>query len=320
MVWVVAGLFVGDWIAWQLVNPDLTFDASLVELRTPPSGAHLRRHLRLRRQRADRNVAVCPAAHVARAVARPVEPVVRAARLQSVLRHRRDRLPDGCHAVEGICRTGMVRGHLAGDRVGDLFHHLPAHAGSPQGAAHLCVELVLHGLHSGRGDPSHRQQSGDPGVARACQELFGLFRRAGCDDAVVVWTQRRRVLPDRRLPRHDVLLLAGSRRPPDFLLSAVDHQLLGHHLHVHVGGLASPALHGAAAMGADAWHDVLGHAAGAVMGVGRQRAPDAERRLAQGSRRRDPALHDGRGGVLRPGDVRRIVHGDPLRQLAVALY
>jgi len=28
MIWVAAGLFVGDWIAWQLVNPDLTFDAA----------------------------------------------------------------------------------------------------------------------------------------------------------------------------------------------------------------------------------------------------------------------------------------------------
>ena len=28
LIWVVAGLFVGDWIAWQLVNPDLTFDAA----------------------------------------------------------------------------------------------------------------------------------------------------------------------------------------------------------------------------------------------------------------------------------------------------
>src|SRR5260370_39849563 len=27
MAWVVVGLFVGDWVAWQLVNPDLTFDA-----------------------------------------------------------------------------------------------------------------------------------------------------------------------------------------------------------------------------------------------------------------------------------------------------
>ena len=214
----------------------------------------------------------------------------------------------------------MVRGHLAGDRVGDLFHHLSAYAGSPQGAAYLRVELVLHGLHSGRGDPSHRQQSGGPGVARPCQELLGLFRRAGCDDAVVVRAQRGRVLPDRRLPRHDVLLFARSCRPPDLLLSAVDHQLLGHHLHVHVGGLASPALHGAAALGTDARHDVLGHAAGAVMGVGRQRAADAERRLAQGSRRRHPALHDGRGGVLRSGDLRRLVHGHPFRQLAVALH
>ena len=25
MVWVVIGLAVGDWVAWQLVNPDLTF-------------------------------------------------------------------------------------------------------------------------------------------------------------------------------------------------------------------------------------------------------------------------------------------------------
>jgi cytochrome c oxidase cbb3-type subunit 1 len=27
MVWVIIGLFVGDWVAWLLVNPDLTFDA-----------------------------------------------------------------------------------------------------------------------------------------------------------------------------------------------------------------------------------------------------------------------------------------------------
>jgi cytochrome c oxidase cbb3-type subunit 1 len=27
MVWVVFGLAVGDWVAWLLVNPDLTFDA-----------------------------------------------------------------------------------------------------------------------------------------------------------------------------------------------------------------------------------------------------------------------------------------------------
>ena len=87
---------------------------------------------------------------------------------------------------------------------------------------------------------------------------------------------------------------------PIFSYRHVDHQLLGHHLHVHVGGLAPPALHGAAAMGADARHDLLADAAGAVLGVGRQRAAHAQRRLGQGARRRHAALHDGGGGVLRP--------------------
>ena len=159
-----------------------------------------------------------------------------------------------------------------------------------------------------------------PGLARARQELFALLRRAGRDDAVVVRPQRRRLLPDRRLPRHALLLPAEAGRAADLLLPAVDHQLLGHHLLLHVGGLAPPALHRAAAMGADAGHDLLGDAAGAVLGLGRQRAADAERRLAQGARRRDAALHDDGGGVLRPLDLRGVVHGDPGGQLAVALH
>ena len=54
-------------------------------------------------------------------------------------------------------------------------------------------------------------------------------------------------------------------------------------------------------------------AARAVLGFGRQRARDAQRRLAQGSRRRDAAFHDGGGGVLRADDVRGVVPGDPRR-------
>ena len=69
--------------------------------------------------------------------------------------------------------------------------------------------------------------------------------------------------------------LPDARRTADLFLPAVDHQLLGHHLLLHVGRLASPALHGAAALGADARHDLLGHAARAVLGLGRQRAADA---------------------------------------------
>ena len=40
MVWVVFGLAVGDWVAWQLVYPDLTFGQALVELRPAAAGAH----------------------------------------------------------------------------------------------------------------------------------------------------------------------------------------------------------------------------------------------------------------------------------------
>lgn len=57
------------------------------------------------------------------------------------------------------------------------------------------------------------------------------------DDAMVVRPQRRRFLPDLRLPGHDVLLHAGPRRTADLFLPPVHHQFLGHHLHVHVGGV-----------------------------------------------------------------------------------
>ena len=42
---------------------------------------------------------------------------------------------------------------------------------------------------------------------------------------------------------------------------------------------------------------------------------DAQRRLAQGARRRHAALHDGGGGLLRPVHLRGLVHGDPRRSI-----
>ena len=68
-------------------GPDLR--RGLVELRPPAAGPYHRRHLRLRRQCADRHVLPRAAAHLARPAAGPVQPVVRAARLQPVLRARR---------------------------------------------------------------------------------------------------------------------------------------------------------------------------------------------------------------------------------------
>jgi hypothetical protein len=59
--------------------------------------------------------------------------------------------------------------------------------------------------------------------------------RAGCADPVVVRPQRRRLLPHRRLPRHDVLLRAEAGQPPDLFLPAVDHPFLVADLPLHLG-------------------------------------------------------------------------------------
>src|SRR3546814_1980218 len=82
---------------------------------------------------------------------------------------------------------------------------------------------------------------------------------------------------------YTTLFRSDTRRPPDLLLPPVDHWLLGHHLLLYVGRFSPPALHGAAALGADAGRDLLGDAAGAVLGRRGQRAPDPQRRLAQGA-------------------------------------
>jgi hypothetical protein len=105
--------------------------------------------------------------------------------------------------------------------------------------------------------------------------------------------------------------LPKTRRSANFLLPDVDHQLLGHHLPLHVGGVASPTLHGTAALGADTRNDLLGDAAGSVMGVCRQCAADSEWRLGQSPRRRYIAFHDGGGRVLWAVDIRRIVPRGP---------
>src|SRR3546814_4165688 len=78
---------------------------------------------------------------------------------------------------------------------------------------------------------------------------------------MVVRPQRGGLLPDRRLSRHALLLSAEARGPSYLFLPDVDHRLLGHHLLLCLGRLAPPALHGAAALGADAGHDLFRDAA-----------------------------------------------------------
>jgi hypothetical protein len=119
---------------------------------------------------------------------------------------------------------------------------------------------------SSRSRAAHRQQPAMP-VSLFDQELLGLRRRAGRDGAVVVRPQRGRLLPDRRLPRHDVLLHPEAGRAAGLFLPAVDHPLLGADLPLHLGRPAPPALHRAARLGADARHGVLDHAAGCRPGA-----------------------------------------------------
>ena len=193
--------------------------------------------------------------------------MVRRPRLQLLHRHRRHRLPPRRHAVEGVRRARVVCRPLADDRLGRLPPRLPGDDLEAQGAPHLRGELVLSRLHRHDRDAAYRQQPGDAGVVLRLEVVPDLRRRAGRARAVVVRPQRRRLFPHRRLPRHHVLLHPEAGRAADLFVPAIDHPLLGPDLHVHLGGPAPPALHGAARLGPDARHDLLDHAAGCPRGA-----------------------------------------------------
>ena len=104
------------------------FRPAVAIVRPHAAAAHLGGDLRLRRQRADRDLVLCRAAHLPRAHGRRHRALVRRARLQLLHRHRRHRLSARHHPVEGICRAGMVCRSLADRRVGRLSAGLPRHA------------------------------------------------------------------------------------------------------------------------------------------------------------------------------------------------
>ena len=183
-------------------------------------------------------------------------------------------LPLGYHAGQGIRRARMAdrpadRGRLGGLRDRLLRHHRHrarcATSTSPTGSSAPSSSTValLHIVNS----------AAIP--VELDEELLGLRRRAGRDGAVVVRPQRGRLLPDRRLPRDDVLLHPQAGRAAGLQLPAVDRALLGADLHLHVGGPAPPALHRAARLGAERRHGVLAGAAGAELGRHDQRHHDA---------------------------------------------
>ena len=75
--WGIAGFTVGLWIALELAFPGAQFRPALDLVRPPAAAAHLGGDLRLRRQRADRDLVLRRAAHLPRAAGRRPRAVVR---------------------------------------------------------------------------------------------------------------------------------------------------------------------------------------------------------------------------------------------------
>ncbi len=130
----------------------------------------------------------------------------------------RDHASAGHHQRQGVRRTRVADRHPDHARVGGLRGGVLRHRRHAQGAPHLRGQLVLRRLHPDRGAAAPGEQRGAAGGPD--QELLGLCRRAGRDGAVVVRPQRGGLLPDRRLPRDDVLLHPEAGRAPDLLATA----------------------------------------------------------------------------------------------------
>ena len=98
MFWGIAGFTVGLIVGAATRLPGAQLRSALDHLRPHAAAAHLGGDLRLRRQRADRDVVLCRAAHLPRAARRRPRALVRRARLQLLHRDRRHRLSARHHA------------------------------------------------------------------------------------------------------------------------------------------------------------------------------------------------------------------------------
>jgi cytochrome c oxidase cbb3-type subunit 1 len=99
MAWAIVGMFVGDWVAWLLVKPDLTFDApwaSFGRLRPVHTTGVIFGF--------GGNALIATSFYVLQRTTRARLPD-QLSRLQPVLRAGRHRLHDGHHPVERICRA-----------------------------------------------------------------------------------------------------------------------------------------------------------------------------------------------------------------------
>jgi hypothetical protein len=171
MIWAVVGFTVGDWVAWQLFNPNLTFDAwsNFGRLRPVHTTAVIFGF--------GGNALIATSFHV-------------------LQRTSRARLPDqvtpwfvllGYNLFCLIAVSGYVMGITKSKeyaesewyndiwlviRLDHVFRALSAHPGPPQRTSHLCGELVFHGLYRGRCNPAHHKQPVCASFTWPCEELL----------------------------------------------------------------------------------------------------------------------------------------------------
>ena len=283
--WGVVGFLAGTYIAFQLAYPELnlglpwTTFGRLRPLHTSAvifafGGNALIATQLLRR-----------AAHLRGAALGRQHRLVRVLGLPALHRARRHRLPARHQPVQGIRRARVVHRPLAHGRLGRLlavFFGTIVKRKEPHIYVAIWFYLALH-RHVAM---LHVVNNLAMPVSIWARRAIIVF--AGVQDALVQWWYGHNAVGfflTRRLPRDHVLLHPEGGRPAGLFLPAVDHPLLVAGLHLHLGRAAPPALHGAARLGADARHGVLGHAVDAVLGRHDQRAADAARRLGQAAHR-----------------------------------
>ena len=318
--WGIIGMLVGVLIATQLswwqMNGHIPGMAHrrrdqggrhfLPHLRPAASAAHQRGDLRLRRQHdVRRHLLLDPAAAARRACLATCSRSIHFWGWQLIIVAAAITLPLGLHPRQGIRRARSGRSTSPSPSSG-WSSRSTSSGPSPSAASRTCtwriwfyiatiVTVAMLYIVNHLSIPTAL----DP-------ELLDLRRRAGRAGAMVVWAQRRGLLPHHADPRHDVLLPAQGGEPAGVFLPALDHPLLVADLHLHLGRAASPALHRAAATGLQiARHGLLAHALGALLGRHAQRPAHPARRLGQGAQRSGAQVHRRRRHLLRHGHLRR---------------
>ena len=174
--------------------------------------------------------------------------------LPAVHRHGGARLCARRDAEPRVCRAGMVRRHLADAGLGRCIWSIFFGTILTRKEPHIYVANWFYLAFIVTIAMLHIVNNLAVPVSFFGVKSYSLF--AGVQDAhhpVVVWPQCRRLLLDRRLSWHNLLLRSQAGRPPDLVVPTVDHPLLGVDLPLYLGRPAPPALHGAARTGCRSW-------------------------------------------------------------------